>query len=144
MSIPPNEWLAGASLAPAAVLRTWATDSLAALPSGRLWQVVEADMLRSVEAMQRIRPEELGPVLVYPEAGRAWWLVPLGADALLTDIHCLTVHDTGWHLRCPPADRYFNGRCWLEKPDGTGRLTDPSTLGAAFKPIGTLPAEAFG
>lgn len=102
--------------------------------------------MRSVDAMQRVGADRLGPVLVYPEADLAWWLVPLTAGEELDDIARITVHPAGWVLACPPAHEYMNGRGWLEKPDGSGRLTDPVALGAAFGPGGPLrlPAGAFG
>jgi hypothetical protein len=34
--------------------------------------------------------------------------------------------------------------CWLEKPDGSGKLTDPVDLGAVFGRAGHLPTEARG
>ncbi len=88
--------------------------------------------------MQRIGPGRLGPVLVYPSADRAWWLLSPGAEDLLADLPQLFVHPAGWALRCPPADRYVDGLGWLEKPDGSGRLTEPAALGAAFGPAGTM------
>ncbi|MEV5677094.1 hypothetical protein [Streptomyces sp. NPDC052179] len=95
--------------------------------------------------MQRVGSGRLGPVLVYPEADLAWWLVPLGADQELADIRAITVRTSPWELLCPPAHAYMNGRGWLETPDGSGALTDPAVLGAAFGPGGPmrLPASAF-
>lgn len=93
--------------------------------------------------MQRIGPDRLGPVLVHPSSDLAWWLVSCTAMEELADLGRITVHPAGWELRCPPADRYVDGWGWLEKPDGSGRLTDPTVLGAAFGPGGRLPAEAF-
>ncbi|MFF5833701.1 hypothetical protein ACFY7V_03300 [[Kitasatospora] papulosa] len=112
---------------------------------GRNWLVAEADLMRSVDAMQRVGPELLGPVLVCPENNRAWWLVPLGADEELADVRPLTIHLAPWALKCPPPRKYLWGRGWLEKPDGSGRLTDPVALGAAFGPGGSLrlPVGAF-
>ncbi|MGW5273617.1 hypothetical protein ACWEQP_13715 [Streptomyces sp. NPDC004044] len=143
---PGTDWLASCAPNPVLIHRIWAADGLAAIPSGRLWLVAEADILPSVAAMQRIGPDRLGPVLAQPGAGLAWWLVPPGADELLADLPRLTVHPEGWALRCPPADRYIDGIGWLEKPDGAGRLTHPDVLGAAFGPGGSglrLPAGAF-
>lgn len=95
--------------------------------------------------MQRIGPDRLGPVLVYPSADLAWWLVPCGAEASLADLGRLTIQPEGWMLRCPPADRCIGGRGWMERPDGSGGLTDPAALGAAFGPAGPLhlPVSAF-
>ncbi|MET8678906.1 hypothetical protein ABZW18_15355 [Streptomyces sp. NPDC004647] len=137
-------WLAHSAPQPAGVRRAWANDNLAAIPS-RLWDVVEADLRRSLDAMERLgRTGQLGPVLVHPDTQRAWWLVTRGAEQQLADWATLTVRPTGWLLHCPPLDRPVSGRGWLEKPDGSGRLTDPAALGAAFGPGGRLPAEAFG
>ncbi|WP_329167206.1 hypothetical protein OHB49_43995 (plasmid) [Streptomyces sp. NBC_01717] len=107
---------------------------------------MEADIRPSVAALQRIGPERLGPLLVHPGADRAWWLVPPGAEELLADLPRLTVHPEARSLLCLPADRYLDGLGWLEKPDGTGRLTNAATLGAAFGLGGSglrLPAGAF-
>lgn len=137
-------WLASAAPDPVAVHRAWKADDLAEIPTGRHWLAAEVNVYRSIDAMQRFRPADLGPVLVYPEAGLAWWLVPLDAAEHLADIRSVIVHVPGWPLRCPPADEYMNGRGWLEKPDGSGHLTDPTKLGAALGAGGKLPAEAFG
>ncbi|MFB7224556.1 hypothetical protein [Streptomyces sp. NPDC056227] len=142
---PGSEWLTLCAPDPVQVHRTWAAGELASLPSGRLWLAVEADIRPTVAAMQRIGPDRLGPVLVYSSADRAWWLVPPGAEEALDDLSRLTVHPERWPLRCPPAERYIDGYGWLEKPDGSGKLTSPTVLGAAFGPGGglRLPAGAF-
>ncbi|MEU8624839.1 hypothetical protein [Streptomyces sp. NPDC048669] len=93
-------------------------------------------LMRSVDAMQRIGSRRLGPVLVHPAAGLAWWLVPLGADVGLAGLRAITVRTAPWELHCPPASEYMNGLGWLEKPDGSGTLTDPAVLGAEFGPSG--------
>ncbi|MEV6790917.1 hypothetical protein AB0M87_02725 [Streptomyces sp. NPDC051320] len=141
-----TDWLASCAPDPTSIHRAWAREDLAPLAGGDRWRVVEADLMPSVAAMQRIGPGRLGPVMVYPEADLAWWLVPPGAAEELADLPRLTVRPAGWALRCPPAHRYFDGRAWLEKPDGSGRLTDPVAMGAAFGPTAgpRLPAEAFG
>ncbi|WP_330435956.1 MULTISPECIES: hypothetical protein [Streptomyces] len=143
---PGSEWLASCAPDPVLVHRKWVADELAFIPSGRLWLAVEADIMPTVAAMQRIGPDRLGPVLVYPCADRAWWLVPPGAEEVLDDLSRLTVHPERWQLRCPPAERYIDGYGWLEKPDGSGKLTSATVLGAAFGPGGgpRLPAGAFG
>ncbi|MFF2811352.1 hypothetical protein ACFVT2_30095 [Streptomyces sp. NPDC058000] len=68
---------------------------------------------------------------------------PTAPRKRLADLPLLTARPPGCLLRCPPAHLYFNGRGWLEKPDGTGMLTAPIKLGAAFGPGGRLPAETF-
>lgn len=142
---PGSDWLASCAPDPVQVHRAWDRDELAPIPTGRLWLAVEAALMPSVTAMQRIGPDRIGPVLVYPSADRAWWLLPPGAAELLDDLPQLIVRPAGWALRCPPADRYQDGLGWLEKPDGAGGLTDPAALGAAFGPGGSLrlPAGAF-
>ncbi|MGW3736697.1 hypothetical protein [Streptomyces sp. NPDC005148] len=141
---PGSQWLASCAPDPVQVHRTWAAGELAALPTGRLWLTAETDIMRSVAAMERIGPDRLGPVLVNPSTERAWWLVPRGAEEALADLSWLTVHPEPWPLRCPSAERYIDGFGWLEKPDGSGRLTDPDVLGAAFGPGGLrVPVAAF-
>lgn len=138
-------WLAHGAAAPETVLRTWADDLLAAIPTGSAWVAVEAPLRPSMDAMERLgRVGKLGPVLAYPEAERAWWLTYPHAGEHLEDLALLTVHPQGWPLRCPSPDRVSNGRGWLEKPDGLGTLTDPAALGAAFGRGGRLPAEVLG
>ncbi|WP_260475692.1 hypothetical protein [Streptomyces sp. WAC 06725] len=117
-------------------------DTLAPLRS-TMWRVVEADLLRSVDAMRPLgRVGALGPVLVCTEIQRAWWLTALGAENHLDDLPALTVRPTRWPLLCPQVGHSTYGRGWLEAPDGSGTLTDPIALGAAFGPTSTLPAEA--
>ncbi|MCX4972189.1 hypothetical protein [Streptomyces sp. NBC_00620] len=139
-----RDWLAECAPTPDAVHRAWSAGELALVPSGLRWLVVEAPLLPSVDAMQRMPPDGLGPVLAYPAAERAWWLVPLDAAEHLDDVARLTVHPPLWPLYCPPVNRPTNGRVWLARPHGSGRLTDPTVLGACFGPGGRLPAEAFG
>lgn len=101
--------------------------------------------MHSVRAMEPLsRAGLLGPVLVHPEADRSWWLIPSGSGEQLADLNQLYVREDGWPLRCPSPDFYSHGMGWLERPDGTGKLTDPATMGAAFGRAGRLPAEAFG
>lgn len=141
-----TDWLARSSPDPTRVHRAWAETGLARIESGRRWLAAEADLLRTVDAMEHIAPDRRGPVLIHPHADRAWWLVPPGAADDLDDIPLITVHPAGWVLRCPPAHAYVDGLGWLEKPDGSGKLTDSVALGAAFGPTAgpRLSAEAFG
>jgi hypothetical protein len=94
--------------------------------------------------MRRIGPERLGPVLADVDTDQAWWLLPADVGDELDDVRQVTVRPPGWVLECPPVLYHLSGRIWLERPDGSGRLTDPVLLGAAFGPGGRLPAEAFG
>ncbi|OKI04916.1 hypothetical protein A6A06_09475 [Streptomyces sp. CB02923] len=136
-------WLAQCSDQPAAVRRAWAADALAPLRSD-IWRVVEADLLRSVDAMRPLsRAGVLGPVLVSAESRRAWWLTSLSAEDHLDDLPALTVRPVRWPLLCPEVGHSVYGRGWLEAPDGTGKLTDPVALGAVFGPTSSLSAEAF-
>ena len=141
---PGNRWLLSFTTNPTDMRRLWSEEEFAPVPA-TAWCVVEASCLRSIDAMRPLaRSGQLGPVLVDPSADTAWWLVSNDADEHLADIALLTVRPRGWLLRCPPTDQYFNGRGWLEKPDGSGKLTDPIAMGAAFGPGGRLPAAAFG
>lgn len=86
--------------------------------------------------MKRIGSPRLGPVLVDVEANRAWWLVAPSLSDELDDMRQLLVRPAGWALKCPPVLYSVGGRGWLERPDGSGRLTDPTLLAAAFGPGG--------
>ncbi|MFI6495228.1 hypothetical protein [Streptomyces sp. NPDC050564] len=99
-----------------------------------------------MDAIKRIGPDHLGPVLADVTSARAWWLLPLDLDDEMDDIRLLTIHPHGWTLRCPPVLYPLRGRVWVECPDGSGRLTDPVLLGASLGPGGgpRLRAEAFG
>jgi len=135
---PGSDWSASCAPDPVQVHHAWDRDELALVATGRCWLAVEAALMPSVTTIQRIGPARLGPVLVHPEADRAWGLAPAGVRQLLDDLPQLTVHPAGWALRCPPADRYLDELGWLEKPDGSDLLTDPAMLGAAFGPGGNL------
>lgn len=139
-----QEWLLSCALHPADAQHAWDTETFAEIPAGPYWRVAEAPLTRSVEAIHRIGPDRLGPVLgdVYREV--AWWLLPPGVADELDDVRGVTVHPAGWVLRCPPVQRSMEGRWWIEGPDGSGRLTDPLLLGAAFGPGGRPSREAFG
>ncbi|MFC8862635.1 hypothetical protein [[Kitasatospora] papulosa] len=135
---PGSLWLASCAPDPVQVHRAWDRDELAPIPTGLHWAVVEAGLTSTLAAMQRIGQDRLGPVLVYPGADRAWWLLPPSVSDLIDDLPLLVLRPVGWVLRCPPADRYVDGLGWLEKPAGEGRLTDPAMLGAAFGPTGAF------
>ncbi|MHB9862201.1 hypothetical protein [Streptomyces sp. YIM S03343] len=134
-----QDWLLSCTVTPTDVRRAWDREDLAPFPTGSRWRVAEAALLRTVQVMKRIRSERLGPVLADVETERAWWLLPPGLDDELDDIRQLTVRPSGWVLKCPPVLYSAGGRMWLERPDGTGRLTDPALLGAAFGPGGIRP-----
>ena len=137
-----QDWLLSCAPDPAAVARAWELEQFAEIPSGPHWRVAQAPLLRSVEAIKRIRPDRLGPVLADVHPDLAWWLIPADRAHELDDVRQITVHPAGWVLNCPPVEHSLEGRWWVERPDGTGQLTDPSSLGAAFGPGGfRLPSE---
>ncbi len=139
-----QDWLLACAPNPTTVARDWAAEVLSPIASGGHWRVAEALLLRSVEAMRRIRADRLGPVLADPALETAWWLLPPNLDDELDDVRQVRIMPRGWPLYCPPVLYPVGGRMWLERPDGSGQLTDPIVLGAAFGPGGRLPAEAFG
>lgn len=138
-----QDWLLSCTRNPAAVCHAWSADEFARIPSGEHWSVAEGPLLPSIKAMKRVGRQRLGPVLVDAPTDRAWWLLPPGRGSELDHVPHLTVHPPGWQLRCPPVLYAINERIWLERPDGSGRLTDPAALGAAFSPSGRLHAEGF-
>ncbi|MEV8477880.1 hypothetical protein [Streptomyces sp. NPDC051173] len=140
---PGTTWLASCSPSPGAVRSAWKAGELAAVPATE-WRAVEAPLLRSVDAMQVLgRAKRLGPVLAWAEASVVWWLVADGAEEHLVDLPLLILRPPLWPLRCPPAHEYLCGRIWLEKPDGSGLLTDPVDLGAAFSRGGSLAGGVY-
>ncbi|MGP4087633.1 hypothetical protein [Streptomyces sp. KR55] len=93
----------------------------------------------------RIPEQQRGPVLADPDLDKTWWLVPLDAAEELAHVRQVTLQPAGWTLGCPPTGRQVAGRWWLWRPDGSGRLTDPAVLAAAFGPGGyRLTEEALG
>ncbi|NNN30726.1 hypothetical protein HLK59_10190 [Streptomyces sp. S3(2020)] len=137
-------WLLSCAPDPAAVRSAWELEQFAQIPTGAHWLVAEAPLVRSVQATRRIPPDRLGPVLGDVHRDVAWWLLPADAAQELDDIRQIVVHPAGWILSCPPVLHSLEGRWWVEPPDGTGQLTDPSSLGAAFGPGGRPSREAFG
>lgn len=138
-----DAWLADCSAHPTLVHTAWNTDALAPIPSGTLWLAAESKLLPAMKALNRIREEHRGPVLADTEADKAWWLVPLDAAEELADVRQVTVHVPGWPLHVPPTGWHLESRLWLRRPDGSGHLTDPAVLAAAFGPGGSrTPAEA--
>ncbi|WP_372352608.1 hypothetical protein [Streptomyces sp. KL116D] len=107
------------------------------------WLAAEAQMIEALHARKRIPARARGPLLIDPGLDAAWWLVPLDAAEELADIAHLTVHPFDWPLHCPSTQQPACGRFWVDAPDGSGTLTDPVYLAAAFGPAaGRLPAEA--
>lgn len=140
---PGQDWLLACARNPSDVQRAWSAEEFARIPSGEYWRVAEGPLLRSIRAMKHVGNRRLGPVLVDGAAGLAWWLLPASLGDELDDVRQLTVHPPGWLLACPPVLYAIGDRSWLEHPDGSGRLTDPAALGAAFGAGGRLLAEAL-
>ncbi|WP_406202479.1 hypothetical protein OG331_31470 [Streptomyces sp. NBC_01017] len=138
-----DAWLANSCAHPNLVRDVWASRMLAPIPSGEEWLVAEARLATGYPRLVRIRAEQRGPVLADPVMDVLWWLVPLHAPEKLADVRQLAVKPSGWSLHCPPTGWQIEGRMWITRPDGSGRLTDPAVLAAAFGPGGyRLPAEA--
>lgn len=137
-----QDWLLSWAPDPDAARRAWELEQFAAIPTGPHWLIAEAPLTRSVEAIRRIKSDRLGPVLADVHREVAWWLVPTDRAQELDDVRQIMVHPPGWTIHCPPVLYSLEGRYWLERPDGTGQLTDAAALGAAFSPGGfRLPSE---
>ncbi|SEE69794.1 hypothetical protein SAMN05216532_8607 [Streptomyces sp. 2231.1] len=89
--------------------------------------------------MRHIGSAPHGPVLADTYRCLAWWLLPASLDDELDGLAGITVHPPGWPLHCPPVVHSLAGRWWLALPDGSGQLTDPTLLAAAFGPGGYRP-----
>ncbi|MFP3990638.1 hypothetical protein U9R90_24875 [Streptomyces sp. E11-3] len=141
-----DAWLASCSLRPNLVRDVWDMDGLAPIHTGTHWLAAEARLDAAMSVLRDLPRTRRGPLLADPMIGAAWWLVPLDAAEQLADVRALTVHPPDWPLHCPPTGWPVCGRVWLDRPDGSGRLTNPATLGAVFGPGRgpRLPAEAFG
>jgi hypothetical protein len=140
-----DAWLADCSAHPTLVRMTWNKEALAPIAAGTHWLAAETALIPTMQALNRIRDEHRGPVLADVETDMAWWLVPTGSADELADLRQVTVQRTGWTLNCPPTGWSLEGRLWLNRPDGSGRLTDPAVLAAALGPGGyRLPTEAAG
>lgn len=141
-----DAWLADCSDRPDLVREAWGVEALASITTGRCWLAAEVQLVSVLSAMKRVPSKHLGPVLADPTVDLAWWLVTLDAAPHLADIRQVTARPVGWPLRCPPTGWQLCGRLWLNRPDGSGHLTDPALLGAALGPDSgpRLPSEAFG
>ncbi|MFF2385168.1 hypothetical protein [Streptomyces sp. NPDC058108] len=141
-----QDWLLSCADSPAEIRALWDADELGAIHSGGHWMVAETSLTYAMDTLKRITPDRRGPVLSDVTQGIAWWLLPPALGDELDDVRTITIRPRGWVLRCPPVLYPVRGRVWIERPDGTGRLTDPVLLGAALGPGGgpRLPAEAFG
>ncbi|WP_369271649.1 hypothetical protein AB5J55_17885 [Streptomyces sp. R11] len=138
-----DTWLANCCPHPNLVRDVWDAKTLAPIPSGEEWLVAEARLTSGYPKLVRIRAEQRGPVLADQLMDALWWLVPLDAAEELADVRGLVVKPAGWCLDCPPTGQQVEGRMWITHPDGSGQLTDPVVLAAAFGPGGyRVPAEA--
>ncbi|MFJ9822286.1 hypothetical protein ACIRU3_45120 [Streptomyces sp. NPDC101151] len=137
-----QEWLLSCAPDPIAAQRAWNARELAAIPTGPHWRVAEARLSRSLETIRRLGSNPHGPVLSDISHALSWWLLPSGLADELDDVAGLTVHPAGWVLECPPVVHSLGGKWWLALPDGTGQLTDPTLLAAAFGPGGYRLEEA--
>jgi hypothetical protein len=131
-----DAWLAEASAHPDLVRQAWNVEALAPIASGRRWLAVEARLLDTMNAVNRIGVERLGPVLADPGIERAWWLIAPDAADDLADVRQVRVRPEGWPLHCPPTGWYQCGRLWIHRPDGSGQLNDPTLIAAALGPGG--------
>ncbi|MEV5434468.1 hypothetical protein AB0K80_00290 [Streptomyces sp. NPDC052682] len=128
-------WLANCSAHPDLARKAWSEETLAPIASGTHWLVAESHLRHALPAAVRIGNERRGPVLAHPEGDRAWWLVPPGTEEQLSGVRWMTVKPSGWTLLCPPTGRQVDGHFWLWRPDGSGHLTDPAVLAAAYGPV---------
>lgn len=140
-----QEWLLSCAGTPAETRRLWDADELGSFPTGGHWTVAETSLTRTMAAIKRVTAGRRGPVLADTTREIAWWLLPPSLTDELDDIHTVTVHPRGWVLRCPPVLYPVRGRVWIDRPDGSGRLTDPLLLGSALRPGHSprLSAEGF-
>lgn len=137
-----DAWLADCSARPDLARQAWNLEALAPIASGPHWLAAESLLVAGMQALNRIREEHRGPVLVDPLLDRAWWLVPPEAAEELADVRAVLVQPVGKPLHCPPTGWQACGRWWLHRPDGSGRLTDPAILAAALGPGGNPLPEA--
>jgi hypothetical protein len=138
-----DAWLAACSVPPHLVRQAWNIEALAPIATGKHWLAVEPGLLDAMNAVNRIGVERLGPVLADPSVEHVWWLIPHDAAEDLADVRQVRVRPEGWPLHCPPTGWYQCGRMWLHRPDGSGRLNDPTLIAAALGPGGVrLAAEA--
>jgi len=138
---PGTTWLLNCTADPIKVQRAWAAQQPAPIATD-CWAAVEAPLIDTVNVVSRLDRHRRGPLLGFPEEQLAWWLVPADVGDVLDDVPRLRVLAPGSELLCPPADRTLASRLWLALPDGSGQLTDPDYLGAAFSPSAPLLVKA--
>lgn len=133
MTAAGADWLAHCALSPTTVRTQWCAGELAPIRT-TAWSVVEThDVVQAADALLALRRTwRPGPVLAHPEGRRIWWLLPPGQAAAFDGFPGAVVRPADWALPCPPVDEPLCGHGWLEKPDGTGHLTDPHHLAATL------------
>ncbi|MBH1932915.1 hypothetical protein I5Q34_01170 [Streptomyces sp. AV19] len=143
MTAAGTEWLVRRSPSPTTIRTQWSAGELAPIRT-TAWSVVEThDIVQAVDVLLDLRRTgRPGPVLANPEDKRIWWLLPPGQAAAFDGFTGVTVRPAGWVLFCPPADEPLCGHGWLEKPDGSDRLTHPAHLSAALTSTMPNPGEA--
>ncbi|MFG2780844.1 hypothetical protein ACGFY7_23690 [Streptomyces prunicolor] len=124
-----DKWLAECSPHPTVVRMTWEKEALAPIATGTHWIAVETQLLA---AMHALNGQQHGPVLADTETDVAWWLVPADGAGAFAELRNVHVRPPGWTLRCPPTGWQLEGRFWLNRPDGSGLLTDPTALADAL------------
>lgn len=127
-----DAWLTSCTPHAPLVRAAWDEDLLAPIPSGRNWLVVRTQLVPAVYSLERMRDEQRGPVLACPDTDTAWWLVPSEGSDALDCVPGMHLRPPGTCLSCPPTGWQLEGRFWLRRPDGSGRLTDPAALAARF------------
>ncbi|MEV5879736.1 hypothetical protein AB0L75_37095 [Streptomyces sp. NPDC052101] len=127
-----DTWLAECSEHPVPVRAAWDEEDLALIASDAHWLVAESSLTKGWLAASRLRNSPHGPVLADPDANAMYWLVAPDSVEELAKVRHLVVHPAGWSLSCPPTGRQVDGRFWLWRPDGSGRLNDPALMAAAF------------
>lgn len=137
-----QNWLLACTDDPEETQLLWDEEQLAPFTTGEHWRVAEAPLALGMDVLRRMPGQ--GVVLADVAFYVASWLLPADLGDELDDVKQLTVRPAGWALACPPVLYGVRGRVWLRPPDGSGQLTDPVLLGAAFGPGGArLPTEAL-
>jgi catechol 2,3-dioxygenase-like lactoylglutathione lyase family enzyme len=133
---PAETWLASAAADSVSVAALWEQRSLAPLPAGVLWDVLEGPLGLATMTKGRLQESGVlaGPMLAGGAEGLAWWLIPVGSGDRFAGIDAVTVHTDGWPLNSPQPGRYAGDRTWLIPPQpDRPQLTDPDALHLAIE-----------
>ena len=140
-----TEWLAAAATDPRDCERQWHGESgVAALPCGRLWDVLsvpEAWGVLALDALLRL-PRAPGPVLTDTGAGRVGFFLPHDPAGrwLGTDVRYL---GKGAWVTVPAPHQAVGRLHWLVPPDGAGTLCVPAAVETALQQaLGTLTTRS--